>query len=253
MLRPDYNKFLAVAAEEIKDPYYLDNWSQYIFESDDEKDPPKNAVFIKREQENLPFVGAYPKTDFFKIRDSRTTQIEFFDRATMNQGIWIDIFPLDSVPSFDNPQQMSFFETARELLLAITHTDIVKNALQNNQRMLIQRETMENFLKLPLRHRVAHYNNFTGKHFFNSPKVGRILSYRFPNEKRLAFDTKDFDETVYLPFEEIELPAPAGWENCLTAQYGDWRKMIFTHTHSKDWSVDIPYYEYYRTSAFMQR
>ena len=252
MLRPDYNKFLEVADKEISCPYFVDNWFQYRFESDSEYDDSGNFFFITREQENRPFIGAFPKTDFFKIRDSRTTQIELNDRKNMNQGIWIDIFPFDNVPPFTDNKQAINFEIAREMIFAISHTDIIRDALKNNNKFLLKKEEFEKFLQLPLRHRVAQYNDFLGKNFFNSLKVGRMLSYRFPNEKQFNFDSKDFEKTVYLPFEKIELPAPAGWENCLTAQYGDWRKMVFTHTHSQDYSVDIPYTEYYKTSAFMK-
>ena len=35
MLRPDYNKFLDIAADEIKYPYFLDNWYDYTIESEE--------------------------------------------------------------------------------------------------------------------------------------------------------------------------------------------------------------------------
>lgn len=37
------------------------------------------------------------------------------------------------------------------------------------------------------------------------------------------YDYRDFTETVYLPFEMLSLPAPAGYENRLRVTYGPWR------------------------------
>ena len=252
MLRPDYNKFLEVADKEIGYPYFVDNWYKYQLESDDEDTRINGLMLLTPEQEDSPFKGAFPKGDFIKIRDSRTTQIEFLDRKNINQGVWIDIFPFDSVPPFTDNQQMIHFEVLREMLISISHIELIKNALHTNQNLVLSKDYLENFLQLPFRQRNAIYNDFAGKIFFDASKVGRILSYRFPTEKILAFDTKDFEQTVYLPFEEIELPAPSGWENCLVAQYGDWRKMIYTHTHSKDYSADIPYTEYCKMSPLMK-
>ena len=170
----------------------------------------------------------------------------------MNQGVWIDIFPFDNVPPFTNNKQAINFEIARELFIACKNPNIIKQALEKNQRLLISVNDMKNFLKLTYRQRGKYFDSYTMKTFAASGKVGQLNNHVFASDDHKSYDLKDFEKTVYLPFEKIELPAPAGWENCLTAQYGDWRKMVFTHTHSQDYSVDIPYTEYYKTSAFMK-
>lgn len=58
-------KLLAVASDEFKEPYFIQNtYTDTLV------------------------------TAFSKLRDSRTTAIEYPDTENMNQGIFIDIFPL---------------------------------------------------------------------------------------------------------------------------------------------------------------
>ncbi|MBR5914548.1 MAG: LicD family protein [Selenomonadaceae bacterium] len=250
MLRPDYNKFLKVAPEEIKYPYFFDPWYNYRLENDtnsyltEELDLPliKKSSFV---------VGGFPSFPVIKIRDSRTTQIEFSNRTNVNQGIWIDIFPFNSVPPFTEKKHKTNFEIARELFIAILNPEAIQKAIQDKQQLMISYEELEKFLKLSYKQRCVQFDNFAEKIFVESEKVGALEDYVFSVKTKRVFNLKNYDQTVYLPFEEIEIPAPSGWEDCLTTQYGDWRKMVYTHTHAKDWSADIPYTEYYRTSKFV--
>ena len=52
MFRPDYEKFKAVAATEIKAPYFLDNWYNYRLESEGASlnDPEGDFQFITEQQ-----------------------------------------------------------------------------------------------------------------------------------------------------------------------------------------------------------
>ena len=252
MLRPDYNKFLEVAPTEISYPYFFDNWYDYTIESENipaEKDLPK-FQYITAEQQ-----AKYPRRWFtqwpsFKLRDSRTTMIEFPDRKTIHQGIFIDVFVLDNVPPLPFAEQALHFEVIRELIIATAIPHVIRQALDANQPLAISRSDLEKFLKLPYRLRGKYTDEFAGKFFTDSEKFGCIrgfcgLGASFVN------DSKNYDKTIYLPFEEIEVPAPVGWENCLTVLYGNWREMIFTHTHTQTYSADIPYTEYYRISKDM--
>ena len=54
---------------------------------------------------------------------------------------------------------------------------------------------------------------------------------------------------IELPFERITLPAPRGYDGVLTAHYGDWREMIITHAHSKNYSADISYKKFFEDIA----
>ncbi|MCM1242749.1 MAG: LicD family protein, partial [Roseburia sp.] len=85
MFREDYEKFQTVAPVEFTEPYFFQN--SYT-------------------DQMLWF--------FSKIRDSRTTAIEFAAR-NLHQGIFIDIFPFDDVPDGIHEEFDTVLEVQREI------------------------------------------------------------------------------------------------------------------------------------------
>ena len=252
MLRPDYNKFVKIAAEEIKYPYFFDNCYNHRLESDETSDPLTSLPYINRAQEEKYFRSSFPSFPVLKIRDSRTTMIEFLDRRNTNQGIWINVFPFDSVPPFNKKKREANFATLREIMLSTFRAEAVRKALNENQQSLISKDELKKFLKMPFRARGMEFDNFAEKIFFDSEKVGDIRAYGLM--KGQTYDKKDFDETVYLPFENIEIAAPKNFDNVLKSRYGNWHQPIFSPGHIQEffYSADIPYTEFYRTSAMMR-
>ena len=249
MFRPDYEKFKHVAAQEIKAPYFVDNWYNYRLESegaslnDDEGD----FQFITEEQQNrnLDRISHWP---LIKIRDNRTTMIESYYRNFINQGIWIDIFPLDPVPPFTQESHTFNFEVAKILLSATIYPQTMKKAIQNNKRILNDCKELEKFLALPYRERGRFFDNFMNQNFFISEYVSTLLFLHY-NPKGKPYSSKSFADVICLPFEKIEIPAPAGYDSILTSAYGDWRKPVFTHTHAQIYSTEIPWREYFRKTT----
>ena len=135
MFRPDYEKFQAIAAEEVKAPYFLDIWWNYRLESEGASlnDAEGEFQFITVEQEKA--CGShrwFTQWPSIRLRDSRTTMLEFPDKNFINQGIWIDIFPLDPVPPFAEKKHELLFDAERFLLLAVaTHFSINENPPQS--------------------------------------------------------------------------------------------------------------------------
>jgi len=252
LFRPDYNKFLSVAYKEIRYPYYVDNWYNYKRESDE--NPEETAglpILPKLSDRSAPY--AFPYFPVIKIRDSRTTQMEFLERKNVNQGVWIDIFPFDTVPPFSDEKSIVQFEVAKELLMAASIPQLLKNALESGKKFAVSANELKSLMKLPYRHRGMQYEKFVTDTYSESiGKFGNKHFHFFAKQPQPSHDLKSFEKTVYLPFEKIELPVPAGWEECLTTEYKDWRKPVYTHTHAADYSADIPYTEYYKTSALMK-
>lgn len=86
MFRDDYERFQAIDPQEFKEPYFF-----------------QGPYTVRR---------IWPLS---KIRDSRTTAIQFQNLRDMYQGIFIDIFPLDSVPDGVNRSFTGVFEMERLL------------------------------------------------------------------------------------------------------------------------------------------
>ena len=252
MMRPDYEKFRKIVADEIRN-YDLDFWYNYKLESEGaelNQDDGLSPVDIDWENKVYVRIHNWPFFPILKIRNSRTTQLQWFDRKHMNQGIFIDVFALDPVPPLSDKSGEEKFLIAKELFMATNYPRIVRKALENNQLTFIRSDELEKFLKLPFQKRALYFEETMAKIFYQSDYFGEIRNHCIG--KLMSYKHVDFDKIIYMPFEEIELPIPSGYDDILTAIYGDWHKMMITPIHSSEWSVDIPYTEYYKKSALMR-
>lgn len=248
MFRDDYEKFKRIARTEIKPPYFVDDWSDYRREDSENtfEDSEMHLPLITREQErHVGWPFCYPQ---LKLRDSRTAMIAYPNRPDVNQGIFIDVFPLDAAPPFTDKSQQPKFNAARLLLQTIAFPDDVRKLLAKNTRLIIPAEQLKNFLKQSHKRKVAILENFLRKNFSAPEHVDQLRDWSLI-ANRYSYDTADFNDVVYLPFEKIKVPAPVGWEKILTTRYGDWQKMIYTHTHSLTNSADVSYDEYFSHAA----
>lgn len=249
MFREDYEKFKQVAQNEVKAPYFLDDWTNYRREDSENPllESEAHLPLIPRNQERIvgwPF--CYPS---IKFRDSRTTMIAYPERpGIMNQGIFIDIFPLDAVPPFSDKNQALNFNVARELFLATAYPDKIREVMKKNHKFALAENDLQKFLKLSFKQKTYSLENFLRRTFPKPERVNQLRDWCLMGNN-FSYDVADFRDVVYLPFETIEVPAPIGWENVLKARYGDWQKMIFTHTHSFDTTTDFSYNEYFRKAA----
>lgn len=253
MLRPDYEKFKAVAEEELKyhPSFRMWYWFNYRLETDTAaaQHASSDLPFISKEQ-----IEKYPAwAPFFpllRLVDESTTYLMEDDRKNVFYSVWVDIFCLDPCPPFEDKNLLRNFDTARELLLATVFPDRIKDALLNGEKFLIPRERLITFLNLPYKLRAQQFDLFQMKNFVETPYIAEI-KYHSINRKRIVYKTSDFKETVYLPFENFQVPAPAGYEQALTDCYGDWRTPIVTRGHVNTYSVDVPYREYFKESALI--
>lgn len=247
MFRTDYEKFKRVAPAEIKSPYFFDAWFNYKLES--EQDKTSNAdddlQLVTLEQEKN-VAGWYPFWPMIKIRDSRTSMIQWSERCHVNQGIWIDIFPFDPAPPFAEEKRTMNFYVARELFLATALPNKMRQTLAQNKKTLIKCQDLEKFLELTHKERALQFENFMLKNYFESERTVEFREWIFNFRPNIACAMSDFEETIYLPFEKIELPVPVGYENTLTASYGNWHEMVKYPAHILDYSVDISSEEYFK-------
>lgn len=249
MFRPDYDKFQRVAAEEIQSPYFLDVWYNYRLESEGASLAEGTFQFITTEQERAYGMRWLTQLPSIRLRDDRTTMIEFPERNFINQGIWIDIFPLDPLPPFATAEQELFFETAKILLVAAAAPAQIQAVLQSGEEFLIDRDELKEFLSYPYKERGLIFDHFMNKNFFMSERMGDIRDYCLTAGQRF-YQSKDFADVLWLPFEKTEVPAPVGYESVLNDFYGDWRKPVFLKPHYQLHSADIPWAEYFKQKAF---
>lgn len=254
MFRPDYEKFKQVVEYELRDnpKYHMWYWFNYRLESDTEvaqKVEPNLPLITRKQATEYP--GWAPLFPLLRLIDGSTTYLMPDTRKNVFYAIWLDIFCLDPCRPFPDKKLLKNFEAARELLLATVYPEQMRTALEAGKNFLISRSQLLKFLDLPYKERARRFDRFSLKSFTPTPYVAEI-KYHSMNNKKILYATKDFEDVVYLPFEEIEIPAPVGYKDALAACYGDWRKIVINYAHSHEWSTDISYKEYFAKSALIK-
>lgn len=214
MFRDDYAKFQKIASDEFQEPYlYQDSYNgQQIW-------------------------------CLSKIRDNRTTAIEFPEAPLeFNQGMFIDIYPIDDAPDESISSQI-LAEMKREIWMTIVEPEKILSDLQKKNKFMLDADILYDLLKLPIRERFRNFENFNLSNMGKSGNVGfisRTLSNPRPRKREW------YTDIVYLPFENISVPAPAGYKNILELQYGDYsvyQKFCSSHT-GIFMDPDMPYTYY---------
>jgi lipopolysaccharide cholinephosphotransferase len=74
------------------------------------------------------------------------------------------------------------------------------------------RDSIENHLR-------SEAKRYSGKYLWPWLCWGQVKDA----SKVARYKKEWFNDTVLLPFEDIEMPCPVGWKNVLESQYGDWQ------------------------------
>ncbi len=190
MPRPDYDRLLSIGDKAFSHPYFLQ--SAY---SDQ----------------------AYSR-GHAQLRRSDTAAIRPSDSyRPFNQGIFIDIFPLDGVS--DNLEEtnrtvgearriMKLLKAYDTHLLASGRLGLIFRKLKS-RRLVKQRGWSAIFADAESLLRSIPWD-----------EASRVAELGFSGTE-IIFERRIFDETVWLPFEHIQIPAPAGYDLLLRTQYGD--------------------------------
>ena len=247
MLRPDYEKFVRVAPSELDSHFFLDNWIDYRLEEEaafdqsiDETLPVLSEALAKKIRDKKWF---WPiRAGYSKLRDSNTTQIQWSSRKNVNQGIWIDIFPLDFVSTEeDGAEHRQDFEIAKELFLIASDRPKVLLMLKQKQQFVMPIDRIKKLLELPFRQRALEYEKHLADNFGKTPNVSWLTSFM---RRGKSFKLTAFDKTIELPYELASLACPAGYDELLTSWYGDWHEIVFRKCHTRIWSDNISYRDY---------
>jgi lipopolysaccharide cholinephosphotransferase len=222
MPREDYQRLLEIGAEEFTAPYFLQS-------------PCSEKRFFRTHAQ---------------LRDSRTTGAIAQDRnRDINRGIFMDIFPLDEVPS-----------SAEELAL---HRKRLRKVTRKAHRIIFRQEYRSWFKRAVYAiYEWLHFGLYTPAKAFGkfnhiaaeyagsgSDRVGHTsLSYR----DAVIWDRADWEESEMLDFEMLKLPAPKGWDAVLRRHYGDYMLIPENKNGSFHGSVEfdpeIPYTEYFKNN-----
>lgn len=190
MPREDYDRMCRIGNDGIEEPYFLQT--------------------------------AYSDIDYHRghaqFRRSDTAAIRPSDcYQPFNQGIFIDIFPLDAAP---DDKQLVHDHCKRCL-------KVLKFLKAKNTHCITSGRLTLIFRKLKAKYVVGKYgwtaiyqkaeNEMRSLAAYPHTKVGELTSL---GEDKL-WDKHVFEDTVMLPFENIMVPAPKGWDEFLRVSFGD--------------------------------
>lgn len=190
MPRPDFDRLGEIAPEYFKEPYFYQTAKTDVH---------------------------YPR-DHAQLRRSDTAAIRPSDcYRPFNQGIFIDIFPIEGCP--DDPGKVR-----KVVKLSVRRMKELKSIdypiFWSGRLGLV-------FRKYHWRRKVARYG------FYNLYKPVEDLLRTCPwnscrrvaqlgiDGDRFIFDKSIFDKTLWVPFENMTVPIPAGYDKFLRTQYGD--------------------------------
>lgn len=194
--RRDFQKLISLASKELKFPYFL----------------------------QTPQSDPYYYSPTIRLRNSNTTGLIESDRyRKTNNGIYIDIFPLDSWPDDIRTQtRMINWITIHNKLL-IDRQYLKANTIKNIFYLLCNKiyfyvfkyeDVLKKFDKY-----CAQYNDS------DCTRIAYVARGRAKSECfRYDWTKEETESTVYLDFESIKVPVPVGYKSCLKKRYGDYMK-----------------------------
>ncbi|MEY8391745.1 LicD family protein [Lachnospiraceae bacterium] len=223
MFRDDYMKLQEIAPSEFTEPYFFQN--TYT---------------------DLVVWG------FSKLRDDRTTGIEFTDMSPdFHQGIFLDIKPFDDAPDGKN-FSANILGVQQDVWQTVVNSENMRRYLSGGVQFQVGSDILTDLLNLPVRERFRQFEILNLSHFGTSERVNFIVSEickRSSSRKR-----EWYSEVIYMPFEHMQIPVPAGYDEILKIHYGNYHNYVPNgSTHENTFfDPDIPYRYYMEHPEKMQ-
>ena len=231
MMREDYSKLCKIAHNEFRIPYRLST------EADE---------------------GYGVLHSMSKLSNEDTTLLENYSLTLMkngikpgySQGIYIDVFPIDNIPDdeveakcfLDRLYRINYF-SSKVMSFTEAYTPATKLWKRPIKAILHILCT-----KLNLNSHLYFRKFFEIIRSVNAPKserVAKIVFIQDPNFRvRRIWNRSYFDNTVYLPFETLNLPAPSGYIDILDHFYGNWHEYFIRERHGGFYDTERPYTYY---------
>lgn len=197
MLRPDYERFIAVAADAVSDG---------IFFQSSLTDPQYHSVFPKLRIDGTRFVTEYSSQ--FK---------------EMHQGIFIDIFVHDNTSGNRTGQKLHIFRTlfARSMVFH----KWAGTPMQFYGKLKLICKLVTGYIKRTSMDRLEKIQDKVIRKYEHK-NTGFMYDGTGEHLKHGAFPAEWLSSTVYMKFNGRDFPVPVGWDEYLKYSYGDYREWI---------------------------
>lgn len=190
MLRADYDRLLSIGNSAFHHPYFLQS--------------------------------AYSDKDYYRghaqLRNSETAAVRPSDAyRPFNQGIFIDIFVLDAVP--DDPQRLA--HVLKEAHRTFKFLKAKDTPILVSGRWGLVFRKLKSKLTVKKRGWATIYKEAEDLLRSASLEQCQYVAELGFSADDILFDKHIFDETLWMDFENIKVPVPAGYDKFLRTQYGD--------------------------------
>ena len=158
---------------------------------------------------------------FGKVVDTKTILYEPDEETGIKGSVYVDVFVYDNAPDDDNKLKEMYDK--RDYYNKFRIAQLFPNNYDKTS-----------FIKRIERFFIKIYLKFLPKNYYNKKCIENSKRYinektkrvgNFTSAKRIACDKKIFDSFVELTFEKKKYPAPIGYNEWLTAFYGDYMKL----------------------------
>lgn len=212
LLRPDYDKLVDIASSEFKHPYFF------------------QCAYTERN-----YVRGHSQLRM----DDTSAILQGEIGSGYNMGIFIDIFPYDAVPDNDTDRTTLLEEREHVLsrMLGISKGWDIIHPISSFIN-LMRRSSLKRLF--------CEYEDCFRKNKIEDNRFVSCLSFQV-DFKHFLRDKHWYDETVYLPFEDIMMPLPKEYDRILRQQYGDYmipRQAPSYHGGFLYLDADVSYQDY---------
>lgn len=207
MLRDDYDKFCQVAPKEIKSPYFYSDGTA------------EKGVF-----------RAYSR--IYNLSTTCIMANSVNVKRSFNQGISIDIFPIDNAP--DNKCEMQHFANCVATkfnqcnwLYAHVGCYIPKKNEGIYRKITHFIAYIIATLKWPFFHKKLPQFVYKEMQIYNQFHTTKVVSIALvPFHFGRWWQRSWVEQTIQMPFEWFSINVPCGYEKWLTTHYGNWQEFV---------------------------
>ena len=178
-----------------------------------------------------------------KLRDSRTSAIQYPEVKDIHQGIFIDIDALDAA-SDGSPGEEEILAMQGEIWATVYNPDGIIEGIRQGAKSYLPTKDLLALVAMPREERLRQFEVIAAERYGTSRMVNNLVSAICGNSA--SWERQWFDEVIDLPFETLRLPAPAAYDEILSCHYGDYHAFpdpLPPLTHDFLFSADIPYTE----------
>lgn len=207
MLREDYDKLCQVAEQEFKHPYFFGTL----------------------------YTNKGVTRGYAQLFNDETTAIQvghMEKKFTFHQGIFLDIFPLDSVPAGKEERDnfVHQIEQQRQVIGTIASCTFMYRPHKHDGIVRYMKHFIKHWL-YELRGKASEYEKEVKKWEtiitqYNIQHLDTIVQATMPNVDKQMVERSWYDHMEWLPFENLQIAVPNSWKNVLDNFYGDWHKMV---------------------------